>query len=76
MRCEGESCFGASQEYLQDVTFVGLNGFYVVALFFELEKQSDLQELEEKGIQFCNQEWKDVQNAKGDVVQLETYCFR
>lgn len=53
-----------------------LNGFYVVWKFFGLSGQDSFKALEKEGRKFCQKDWATVQKDMGNVVHLDTYCFR
>lgn len=56
--------------------FYGMSGFYVVYRFFELTSDSTLDDVLEKGQEFCKKTWNVAKNSVAPQPSIEQYCFR
>ncbi|KAK1355108.1 Apyrase [Heracleum sosnowskyi] len=56
--------------------FYGMSGFYVVYRFFELTSDSTLDDVLEKGREFCEKTWNVAKNSVAPQPFIEQYCFR
>eukprot|EP00899_Mesostigma_viride_P010973 jgi/Mesvir1/19878/Mv13164-RA.1 len=57
-------------------TYVALTGFFVVYDFFNIPNTEGLDMLLEKGRQFCQRAWADVDEKMGYIKNTDRYCFR
>ncbi|KAL1825238.1 hypothetical protein DCAR_0313372 [Daucus carota subsp. sativus] len=56
--------------------FYGMSGFYVVYKFFQLTSDSTLDDVLEKGQEFCAKTWNVAKNSVAPQPFIEQYCFR
>lgn len=56
--------------------FYGMSGFYVVYRFFKLTSDSTLDDVLEKGQEFCEKTWNVAKNSVAPQPFIEQYCFR
>ncbi|KAM7499401.1 hypothetical protein LguiA_023815 [Lonicera macranthoides] len=56
--------------------FYGMSGFYVVYRFFNLTPDDVLNDVLEKGQEFCGKTWDIAKNSVAPQPFIEQYCFR
>ncbi|KAJ9553531.1 hypothetical protein OSB04_017576 [Centaurea solstitialis] len=56
--------------------FYAMSGFYVVYRFFNLSADAPLDDVLEKGRQFCEKTWDVAKNSVPPQPFIEQYCFR
>lgn len=56
--------------------FYAMSGFYVVYRFFNLTPDSTLDDVLEKGREFCDKSWVDAKKSVVPQPFIEQYCFR
>ncbi|KAK3042899.1 hypothetical protein RJ639_001172 [Escallonia herrerae] len=56
--------------------FYGMSGFYVVYRFFNLSSDAALDDVLEKGQEFCEKPWDVAKNSVAPQPFVEQYCFR
>lgn len=56
--------------------FYGMSGFYVVYQFFNLTSDAALDDVLEKGREFCEKPWDIAKNSVAPQPFIEQYCFR
>ncbi|KAL8137381.1 hypothetical protein V2J09_003382 [Rumex salicifolius] len=56
--------------------FYAMSGFFVVYRFFNLTSEANLDDVLEKGLQFCDQTWEVAYKSVPPQPFIEQYCFR
>ena len=56
--------------------FYAMSGFFVVYRFFNLTSEATLDDVLEKGHQFCDKTWEVAYNSVPPQPFIEQYCFR
>ncbi|KAE8703449.1 putative apyrase 7 [Hibiscus syriacus] len=56
--------------------FYALSGFFVVYRFFSLSPEAALDDVLEKGREFCEKTWEVARNSVAPQPFIEQYCFR
>ncbi|CAL1373856.1 unnamed protein product [Linum trigynum] len=56
--------------------FYAMSGFFVVYRFFNLSAEASLDDVLEKGREFCERNWKDAKSNVPPQPFIEQYCFR
>ncbi|XP_039012614.1 probable apyrase 7 isoform X1 [Hibiscus syriacus] len=56
--------------------FYALSGFFVVFRFFNLSPEAALDDVLEKGREFCEKTWEVARNSVAPQPFIEQYCFR
>ncbi|KAL5537358.1 hypothetical protein UlMin_046121 [Ulmus minor] len=56
--------------------FYAMSGFYVVYRFFNLTSEATLDDVLEKGRDFCEKTWEVAKNSVAPQPFIEQYCFR
>lgn len=56
--------------------FYAMSGFYVVYRFFDLTSEATLDDVLEKGQEFCGKPWEVAKNSVAPQPFIEHYCFR
>ena len=56
--------------------FYGISGFYVVYRFFNLTSDAALDDVLEKGREFCEKPWDTAKKSVAPQPYIEQYCFR
>ncbi|CAH1445399.1 unnamed protein product [Lactuca virosa] len=56
--------------------FYAMSGFYVVYRFFNLSSDSALDDVLEKGREFCEKTWESAKRSVPPQPFIEQYCFR
>ncbi|XP_073296936.1 probable apyrase 7 [Primulina huaijiensis] len=74
--CELQPCALASNLPRPIGQFYAMSGFYVVYRFFNLKTDSALDDVLEKGREFCEKSWDLARNSVVPQPFIEQYCFR
>lgn len=56
--------------------FYAMSGFFVVYRFFNLTSEAALDDVLEKGQEFCEKTWEVARNSVAPQPFIEQYCFR
>ena len=56
--------------------FYAMSGFFVVYRFFNVSSDSTLDDVLEKGQEFCEKTWDTAKNSVAPQPFIEQYCFR
>ena len=56
--------------------FYVISGFFVVYRFFNLSSEATLEDVLEKGREFCDKRWDVAKNSVAPQPFIEQYCFR
>ncbi|KAG8639780.1 probable apyrase 7 [Manihot esculenta] len=56
--------------------FYGMSGFFVVYRFFNLTSEATLDDVLEKGQEFCEKTWEVARKSVSPQPFIEQYCFR
>lgn len=56
--------------------FYAMSGFFVVYRFFNLTAEASLDDVLEKGQEFCEKTWEVAKNSVAPQPFIEQYCFR
>lgn len=56
--------------------FYAISGFFVVYRFFNLTSESSLDDVLEKGQEFCERTWEAAKKSVAPQPFIEQYCFR
>ncbi|KAK6945427.1 Nucleoside phosphatase GDA1/CD39 [Dillenia turbinata] len=56
--------------------FHAMSGFFVVYRFFNLTSEASLDDVLEKGQEFCEKNWETAKNSVPPQIYIEQYCFR
>ncbi|TQE07466.1 hypothetical protein C1H46_006786 [Malus baccata] len=56
--------------------FFAISGFFVVYRFFNLTSEASLDDVLEKGREFCERTWEVAKNSVAPQPFIEQYCFR
>ncbi|KAJ7943999.1 Nucleoside phosphatase GDA1/CD39 [Quillaja saponaria] len=56
--------------------FYAISGFFVVYRFFNLTSEATLDDVLEKGRQFCEKNWEAARKSVAPQPFIEQYCFR
>ncbi|CAN1306256.1 Probable apyrase 7 [Linum perenne] len=56
--------------------FYAISGFFVVYRFFNLSAEASLEDVLEKGREFCDRNWKIAKTSVSPQPFIEQYCFR
>uniref|UniRef100_A0A7N0TCZ4 Apyrase n=1 Tax=Kalanchoe fedtschenkoi TaxID=63787 RepID=A0A7N0TCZ4_KALFE len=56
--------------------FYGMSGFFVVYRFFNLTSDATLDDVLERGREFCEKSWEAAKNSVAPQPFIEQYCFR
>ncbi|XP_031504198.1 probable apyrase 7 [Nymphaea colorata] len=56
--------------------FFAMSGFYVVFKFFNLSSEASLDDVLQKGHEFCEKTWEDAKDSVPPQPFIEQYCFR
>ncbi|KAF5725795.1 putative adenosine diphosphatase [Tripterygium wilfordii] len=74
--CDLQPCalpHGLARPYGQ---FYAMSGFFVVYRFFNLTSEAALDDVLEKGRDFCEKTWEFAKNSVAPQPFIEQYCFR
>uniref|UniRef100_A0A7N0UK39 Apyrase n=2 Tax=Kalanchoe fedtschenkoi TaxID=63787 RepID=A0A7N0UK39_KALFE len=74
--CEMEPCALSRNLPRPYGQFYGMSGFFVVYRFFNLTSDATLDDVLEKGREFCEKSWKVAKNSVAPQPFIEQYCFR
>jgi hypothetical protein len=74
--CKMAPCALGKHQPLPEGKFYGLAGFFVVYKFFGLSADTSLNELLQKGQEFCKLPWKDAEASVEPQPHIDHYCFR
>ncbi|XP_073122505.1 probable apyrase 7 isoform X2 [Henckelia pumila] len=74
--CELQPCALASNLPRPIGQFYAMSGFYVVYRFFNLNTDAALDDVLEKGREFCGKSWDLARNSVVPQPFIEQYCFR
>ncbi|KZV39274.1 putative apyrase 7 [Dorcoceras hygrometricum] len=74
--CERQPCALSSNLPLPIGQFYAMSGFYVVYRFFKLKTDAALDDVLEKGHEFCEKSWDVARNSVVPQPFIEQYCFR
>ncbi|KAL7108922.1 hypothetical protein ACP275_06G143400 [Erythranthe tilingii] len=76
INCEVQPCALADNLPRPVGQFYAMSGFYVVYRFFNLTSDSALDDVLEKGRQFCDKNWDVARKSVVPQPFIEQYCFR
>ncbi|CAL5343683.1 unnamed protein product [Camellia sinensis] len=74
--CELQPCALANNLPRPYGQFYAMSGFFVVYRFFNLSSDATLDDVLEKGQEFCNKIWDIAKNSVAPQPFIEQYCFR
>jgi hypothetical protein len=74
--CKVTPCALGKHQPLPQGTLYGLAGFFVVYKFFGLSADASLNELLQKGEEFCKLPWKVAEASVEPQPSIHHYCFR
>ncbi|CAI9774919.1 unnamed protein product [Fraxinus pennsylvanica] len=74
--CELQPCALADNLPRPFGQFYAMSGFYVVYRFFNLTPDAELDDILEKGQQFCEKTWDVAKKSVAPQPFIEQYCFR
>ncbi|XP_057981580.1 probable apyrase 7 [Malania oleifera] len=74
--CELQPCALADNLPRPYGEFYALSGFFVVYRFFNLTPEATLDDVLEKGQDFCERTWEVAKNSVPPQPFIEQYCFR
>ncbi|XP_075500126.1 putative apyrase 7 [Primulina tabacum] len=74
--CELQPCALASNLPRPTAQFYAISGFYVVYQFLHLKTDAALDDVLEKGREFCERSWDLARNSVVPQPFIEQYCFR
>ncbi|KAK4489291.1 hypothetical protein RD792_005095 [Penstemon davidsonii] len=74
--CELQPCALAENLPRPVGHFYAMSGFFVVYRFFNLTSNSSLDDVLEKGREFCEKNWDVAKNSVVPQPFIEQYCFR
>ncbi|XP_059625326.1 probable apyrase 7 [Cornus florida] len=74
--CEVQPCALAGNLPHPYGQFYVMSGFFVVYRFFNLTSEAVLDDVLEKGQEFCEKTWKIAKNSVAPQPFIEQYCFR
>ncbi|GAA0143277.1 nucleotide phosphatase [Lithospermum erythrorhizon] len=76
MDCELQPCALPNHLPHPYGNFYAMSGFFVVYRFFNLTPEAALDDVLEKGQQFCDKTWDIAKNSVAPQPFIEQYCFR
>ncbi|XP_028066929.1 probable apyrase 7 [Camellia sinensis] len=76
MDCELQPCALADNLPRPYGQFYAMSGFFVVYRFFNLSSDATLDDVLEKGREFCERTWDIAKNSVPPQPFIEQYCFR
>ncbi|XP_044506036.1 probable apyrase 7 isoform X2 [Mangifera indica] len=76
MDCDLQPCALADGLPHPKGQFYAISGFFVVYRFFNLTSESALDDLLERGREFCEKSWKLARSSVPPQPFIEQYCFR
>lgn len=74
--CEVQPCSLSDSSPRPYGKFYAMSGFFVVYRFFNLTSEAMLDDVLEKGQQFCEKTWDVAKNSVAPQPFIEQYCFR
>ncbi|KAK9144559.1 hypothetical protein Sjap_004462 [Stephania japonica] len=74
--CELQPCALRDGLPLPRGQFHAMSGFFVVFKFFNLTKEATLDDVLQKGQEFCEKTWEVAKNSVDPQPFIEQYCFR
>ncbi|XP_031109079.1 probable apyrase 7 [Ipomoea triloba] len=74
--CEVQPCALKKTDPYPSGKFYAISGFYVVYQFFNLTSDATLDDVLEKGQNFCEKTWDVAKNSVVPQPFIEQYCFR
>ncbi|BAT75199.1 hypothetical protein LR48_Vigan01g158700 [Vigna angularis] len=74
--CEIEPCALGDNLPRPTGHFYVISGFFVVYRFFNLSAEATLEDVLEKGREFCEKRWDVAKNSVAPQPFIEQYCFR
>ncbi|KAG9458957.1 hypothetical protein H6P81_003465 [Aristolochia fimbriata] len=74
--CETHPCALTSNSPQPQGQFYAMSGFYVVFRFFNLTSEATLDDVLQKGQDFCQSNWDIAKNSVIPQPFVEQYCFR
>lgn len=76
MDCELQPCALSQNLPRPYGQFYGMSGFFVVYRFFNLTSDATLDDVLEKGREFCEKTWEVAKKSVAPQPFIEQYCFR
>lgn len=76
MDCDLQPCALADGLPRPSGQFYAMSGFYVVYRFFNLTSEAALDDVLEKGREFCEKQWEVARKSVQPQPFIEQYCFR
>ncbi|CAM8975536.1 unnamed protein product [Rhodiola kirilowii] len=76
MDCELKPCALSQNLPRPYGQFYGMSGFFVVYRFFNLTSDATLDDVLEKGREFCEKSWEVAKKSVAPQPFIEQYCFR
>ncbi|XP_047329771.1 probable apyrase 7 [Impatiens glandulifera] len=74
--CEQQPCALVNNLPRPHGQFHGMSGFFVVYRFFNLSLEATLDDVLEKGQEFCEKTWSIAKKSVAPQPFIEQYCFR
>ncbi|XP_057483431.1 probable apyrase 7 isoform X1 [Actinidia eriantha] len=74
--CEVQPCALDNNLPRPSGRFYAMSGFFVVYRFFNLSSDAALDDVLEKGQEFCEKNWEIAKNSVAPQPFIEQYCFR
>ncbi|CAK9269240.1 unnamed protein product [Sphagnum jensenii] len=74
--CKVQPCALGKHQPKPEGHFYGLAGFFIVYKFFGLPADAPLDNLLQKGQEFCKLPWKKAESSVEPQPSIEHYCFR
>ncbi|PIA58943.1 hypothetical protein AQUCO_00400064v1 [Aquilegia coerulea] len=74
--CEMQPCALSASLPRPRGQFFAMSGFFVVFRFFNLSSEATLDDVLQKGQEFCEKPWKIAKNSVSPQPFIEQYCFR
>ncbi|KAJ6834207.1 putative apyrase 7 [Iris pallida] len=74
--CEIKPCALSDNLPVPQGQFYAMSGFFVVYRFFNLTSEDTLDDILQKGQEFCAKPWEVAKNSVAPQPFIEQYCFR
>ncbi|KAF8397221.1 hypothetical protein HHK36_016129 [Tetracentron sinense] len=74
--CELQPCALSNHLPHPQGHFYAMSGFFVVYRFFNLTSEATLDDVLQKGQEFCEKSWEVAKNSVAPQPFIEQYCFR
>ncbi|KAF9622116.1 hypothetical protein IFM89_029400 [Coptis chinensis] len=74
--CEVQPCALSATLPRPRGQFYAMSGFFVVFQFFNLSSEATLEDVLQKGQEFCEKQWESAKNSVSPQPYIEQYCFR